>query len=172
MSSYTASKFGVRGMFHSIRPMFADCGMQVNLIAPWIMDTPLAVDWLKMFDAVGAPLGNTQDVINAAMRFADDPKVNGQCAPYLPLVYKLVLRTYVGRAFACGPKLILDLGDDIEGEDAGKAMHGYYETGLPEWDGSWTDRTNGDLKRLWNAREDTQEKFPIIQISTIEPIKS
>ena len=46
MSSYTASKFGVRGMFHSIRPIFADRGMRVNLIAPWIMDTPLAADRL------------------------------------------------------------------------------------------------------------------------------
>ena len=33
MSSHTASKFSVRGMFHSIRPMFADRGMRVNLIA-------------------------------------------------------------------------------------------------------------------------------------------
>lgn len=115
MSSYTASKFGVRGMFHSIRPMFADRGIRVNLIAPWIMDTPLVVEWLKMFKAVGAPLGDTQDVITAAMRFADDSKVNG-------------------RAFACGPKRILDLGDDIEGEDAGKVMHGFYETELPGWD--------------------------------------
>jgi len=51
------------------------------------MDTPLVVNWLKMFNAVGGPLGNTQDVINAAMRFAGDSKVNGQCAPHLPLVY-------------------------------------------------------------------------------------
>ena len=50
------------------------------------MDTPLVVDWLKMFNAMGAPLGNTQYVINAAMRFAEDSKANGQCAPYLPLI--------------------------------------------------------------------------------------
>jgi hypothetical protein len=98
------------------------------------MDTPLIVDWLKMFNAVGAPLGNTQDVINAAMRFADDSKVNGQCAPYLPLIYQLILRTYVGRAFACSLKQILDLGNDIESEDTGKVMHEFYETELPGWD--------------------------------------
>lgn len=68
------------------------------------------------------------------MRFAEDLKVNGQCAPYLPLGYQLILRTYVSRAFACGPKRIMDLGDDIEGEDAGKVMHGLYGTKLPGWD--------------------------------------
>jgi 5'-hydroxyaverantin dehydrogenase len=33
MNSHTASKFSVRGIFHSIRPMFADRGMRVNPIA-------------------------------------------------------------------------------------------------------------------------------------------
>jgi len=28
----------------------------------------------------------------------------------------------------------MDLGDDIESEDAGKVMHGLYETKLPGWD--------------------------------------
>lgn len=25
------------------------------------------------------------------------------------------------------------MGDDLEGEDAGKAMHGFYETEIPGW---------------------------------------
>ncbi|KAL1965505.1 hypothetical protein VTN77DRAFT_5761 [Rasamsonia byssochlamydoides] len=114
MSSYSASKFGVRGLFRSIRPIFADRGFRVNLIAPWIMDTPLVVDWMKMFKAVGAPTGDVEDVYTAAMRFADDSTING-------------------RAFAVGPKRILDLGDDREGEDAGKVMHGFYKTEIPDW---------------------------------------
>ncbi|OCK72869.1 NAD(P)-binding protein, partial [Lepidopterella palustris CBS 459.81] len=77
MSSYTASKYGVRGLFRSVRPLLADRGVRVNLLAPWIMDTPLVVEWLKLFKAVGAPLGNVQDVITAAMRCADDSTVNG-----------------------------------------------------------------------------------------------
>lgn len=77
MSSYSASKYAVRGLFRSIRPIFAQRGFRVNLLAPWIMDTPLAVDWIKMFKAVGAPVGDVEDVYTAAMRLADDPTVNG-----------------------------------------------------------------------------------------------
>ncbi|KAF2802698.1 NAD(P)-binding protein [Mytilinidion resinicola] len=115
MSSYTSSKYAVRGLFRSIRPLFADRGIRVNLIAPWIMETPLVVEWLKLFDAVGAPQGDSRQVVTAALRFADDKTVNG-------------------RAFAIGPKRILDLGDDIEGGDGGAVMHGFYETELPGWD--------------------------------------
>jgi len=115
MSSYTSSKFAVRGLFRSIRPLFADRGIRVNLIAPWIMETPLVVEWLKLFDAVGAPQGDSKQVVTAAMKFADDKTVNG-------------------RAFAIGPKRILDLGDDVEGGDGGSVMHGFYETELPGWD--------------------------------------
>jgi 5'-hydroxyaverantin dehydrogenase len=78
MSSYTSSKYAVRGLFRSIRPLFADRGIRVNLIAPWIMETPLVVEWLKMFDAVGAPQGDSKQVVTAALRFADDKTVNGE----------------------------------------------------------------------------------------------
>lgn len=78
MSSYTGSKFGVRGIFRNIRPLFADRGMRVNLIAPWIIDTPLVVAWLAMFKAVGAPVGDIEQVYTAALRFADDPAINGK----------------------------------------------------------------------------------------------
>ena len=46
---------------------------------------------------------------------------------------------HAGRAFAIGPKRILDLGDDFDGEDAGKVMHTFYETETPGWDKQATE---------------------------------
>jgi 5'-hydroxyaverantin dehydrogenase len=43
MSSYTGSKYGVRGLFRSIRPLFADRNIRVNLIAPCITKHPWSV---------------------------------------------------------------------------------------------------------------------------------
>lgn len=78
MSSYTGSKYGARGVFRNIRSLLADRGIRVNLIAPWIIDTPLVVEWLAMFKAVGAPTGDVEQVYTAALRLAADPAVNGK----------------------------------------------------------------------------------------------
>jgi 5'-hydroxyaverantin dehydrogenase len=78
MASYTTSKYAARGLFRSIRPLFADRGIRVNLIAPWIVETPLVVDLLKLFTAVGAPAGDPGQVVTAAMKFADDKTINGE----------------------------------------------------------------------------------------------
>ncbi|OCK72998.1 NAD(P)-binding protein [Lepidopterella palustris CBS 459.81] len=115
MASYTSSKYAARGLFRSIRPLFADRGIRVNAIAPWIVETPLVAELLKLFAAVGAPAGDPGQVVTAAMRFADDKTING-------------------RAFAIGPKRILDLCDDVEGGDGGTVMQGFHQTELRGWD--------------------------------------
>jgi len=115
MTSYSSSKYAARGLFRSIRPIFAEHGIRVNLIAPWIMETPLVSDLVKLFAAVGAQPGEPEQVVNAALRFADDKTING-------------------RAVAAGPKRVLDLCDDVEGGDGGSVMRGYHETELPGWD--------------------------------------
>jgi len=115
MAGYSASKHGARGLFRTFRPIFADRGLRINLLAPWILETPMTTEWLKMFTAAGAPWGNKDDFFKIALRLADDSSVNG-------------------RAFAIGPKRVLDLGDDLEGEFAGKAMADFYKVELPGWD--------------------------------------
>jgi len=50
------------------------------------------------------------------------------------IVEILILISFAGRAFAVGPKRILDLEDDLKGEFSGKVMGGFYETEMPAWD--------------------------------------
>ncbi|KAF2490287.1 NAD(P)-binding protein [Lophium mytilinum] len=114
MASYTSSKYAARGLFRVIRPLLSAKGIRVNLIAPWIIETPLVTDLVKLFTLIGAPPGQVQQVVDAALLFADDKTVNG-------------------RAIATGPKRNLDLGDDIANGDGGKIMAEYFETDLPNW---------------------------------------
>jgi len=114
MAAYTASKYAARGLFRAIRPLFSDRGIRVNVIAPWIVETPLVHELIKIFKNVGAPEGDPNQVVTTAVMLADDNTING-------------------RAFSIGPKRVLDLGDDLEGKDAGEVMHGYHETEMQNW---------------------------------------
>ncbi|KAL1639591.1 hypothetical protein SLS58_007791 [Diplodia intermedia] len=76
MAAYTSSKYGVRGLFRSIRTIFAGRGHRVNLMAPWAIPTPMTAEWIPMFRAVGAAEGNMGQAVSAALRFAADPDVN------------------------------------------------------------------------------------------------
>lgn len=40
-SAYAAGKFGVRGLWRSIRSRAPELGVRTNLIAPWFVDTPM-----------------------------------------------------------------------------------------------------------------------------------
>jgi 5'-hydroxyaverantin dehydrogenase len=40
-SAYAAGKFGVRGLFRSVRHYAPKIGVRMNLIAPWFVDTPM-----------------------------------------------------------------------------------------------------------------------------------
>ncbi|OJD34124.1 nad dependent epimerase dehydratase family protein [Diplodia corticola] len=103
MAAYTSSKYAVRGLFRSIRPLLAARGIRVNLLAPWAIPTPMTAEWMPLSRAVGAPEGRMEQAVGAALRCASDAGV-------------------VGRALAVGPHRVLDLGDDVEGWDAGRAM--------------------------------------------------
>ncbi|KAK0663254.1 5'-hydroxyaverantin dehydrogenase [Lasiodiplodia hormozganensis] len=114
MSAYTSSKYGARGLFRSIRPIFASRGHRVNLMAPWIIPTSMTVEWMKMFRAVGAPEGHVDQAVTSALRCASGKNVNG-------------------RAFCIGPHRVLDLEDDPEGWNAGKAMHEFLNNDIVGW---------------------------------------
>ncbi|EOD53102.1 hypothetical protein GTA08_BOTSDO09533 [Neofusicoccum parvum] len=114
MAAYTSSKYGARGLFRNIRPIFASRGHRVNLIAPWIIPTAMTVEWMKMFRAVGAPEGNIGQAIIAATRCAADPTVNG-------------------RSFCIGPHRVLDLEDDPKGWNGGKVMHEFLGKDVAGW---------------------------------------
>ncbi|KAF2792799.1 NAD(P)-binding protein [Melanomma pulvis-pyrius CBS 109.77] len=91
-TTYSISKFGVRGILHGIRAKAAEQTPQIriNLIAPWFVKTPMTVDPSKP-DAESlmragrmygfAPMEN---VVDAIMRFSVNEKTTGRAALIMP----------------------------------------------------------------------------------------
>ena len=77
-AAYTTSKWAVRGLFRSTRSKMEDLGYRMNLIAPWIMDTPLAKELVSLCRAKGFPIGNANDVAKAVIRCAADDAICGK----------------------------------------------------------------------------------------------
>ncbi|CAO2651361.1 Nn.00g039310.m01.CDS01 [Neocucurbitaria sp. VM-36] len=109
-STYSMSKFGVRGLFYGIRDRAAQCvpPVRVNLIAPWFIETDMTrnPDFLQseaggVLQIMGfVPMNGVVDTI---LRFAADERLNGRAAGIFPLASE-------------------DLGDDLEGGYAGKVL--------------------------------------------------
>lgn len=133
MSTYNAAKYGVRGLWKSIRNAphgtypFA---LRTNLVAPTITRTNMTADYFNAFVAAGGVATEVSDVVDVTMRLICDETVDGRAVCALP----------DGKSF--------DLGDDPREGDGGKVvwdvskkdglggrqiktMTGYYEW-LPE----------------------------------------
>ncbi|KAL9630779.1 MAG: hypothetical protein Q9164_006246 [Protoblastenia rupestris] len=106
---YPLSKWAVRGLFRAIRPVMEDQGYRMNLIAPWIMDTPMSADFVALFRSQDIPVGNPQDVVDAAVRCATDDSI-------------------VGRSLGVGVKETFDLCDDAEGGYSTAIIKEYLDT--------------------------------------------
>lgn len=91
---YGASKHAVLGLYRCLRATSFSHGVRVNIICPYFMDTPLLTPVTRVILA-GILLGHPEDVVEAATRFAADPRV-------------------VGRAVVVGPKLTVQQSEDGE----------------------------------------------------------
>ena len=76
-ADYTAAKWAVRGLFRSTRSQMEDLGYRINLIAPWVMDTPMAHDLAELCRQKGLPVGDANDVAKAVIRCAADDTICG-----------------------------------------------------------------------------------------------
>lgn len=81
--TYSASKFGVRGLMGCLRRF--GCG-RVNLLAPWYVATPLmseAVMERLHVDMAreGTEFAKIEDVAKGALRLASDKSINGILYP-------------------------------------------------------------------------------------------
>ncbi|KAK4070809.1 hypothetical protein Trihar35433_5276 [Trichoderma harzianum] len=109
-SIYSATKYGIRGLFRSIRlRSYNELHVRCNLIAPWVIRTPLTVPLQDFMDKSGMPEGKgltfaTVDAVVDAV---------GRCA---------VDENVVGRSIAVMPEGNFDLGDDEEGLWAGATL--------------------------------------------------
>jgi 5'-hydroxyaverantin dehydrogenase len=84
-SVYTASKFGVRGLWRSIRAKAeSDMGVRCNLIAPWAVKTPMTEPILGMLDSLGIKEGegitfaSEETVVQAVVRCVGDAGISGK----------------------------------------------------------------------------------------------
>lgn len=77
-TDYTASKWAVRGMFRAERSGMEDNGHRINLIAPWVMDTPMAKSVAELCRSKGFPVGDANHVADAVVRCAADESICGK----------------------------------------------------------------------------------------------
>ncbi|KAJ8099535.1 hypothetical protein POJ06DRAFT_253848 [Lipomyces tetrasporus] len=107
---YTASKFGVRGLFRAIRARAKDdLNVRCNLIAPWAMKTPMLapiLDKMKEYgieEGKGITFAKPETLTSAVARIAIDESISG-------------------RAFAIVPEGAFDIGDDVQGGYGGAEL--------------------------------------------------
>jgi 5'-hydroxyaverantin dehydrogenase len=84
-SVYTSSKFGVRGLWRSIRAKAeAEMGVRCNLIAPWAIKTPMTEPILRMLDQLGIKEGegitfaSEETAVQAVVRCVGDTSIKGK----------------------------------------------------------------------------------------------
>lgn len=109
-STYSISKFGVRGLFYGIRDRASREALpvRVNLVAPWYIETDmtkapefLASEAGMLLNIMGfAPMDR---VLSAVLQFCADQRLHGRAAGIFPLANE-------------------DLGDDLEGAYSGMVL--------------------------------------------------
>jgi 5'-hydroxyaverantin dehydrogenase len=83
-SAYAAGKFGVRGLWRSIRSRAPELGVRTNLIAPWFVDTPMVADMKAELVQAGVKWGQgftwapADNVVEAATKCAVEDDVDGE----------------------------------------------------------------------------------------------
>ena len=82
---YAVSKHAVVGLFRNLRSSSFMHGVRVNLICPYFIDTPIIRTRGKLLLAGGA-VGKSEDVVEAATRFAADPRIAGRAVLVGPKV--------------------------------------------------------------------------------------
>ncbi|CAK4034375.1 Hypothetical predicted protein [Lecanosticta acicola] len=108
---YSASKWGVRGAFRSLRQQLPKIGVRINMIAPGFVKTPLLAHTIPMYEQIGVHFVEEADVVEATVKVVSDV-------------------TCSGRAFAVGSQGALELHDEAGGMDASTAVNELLEKGV------------------------------------------
>lgn len=101
-SVYTASKFGARGLWRSIRAKAeTEMGIRCNLIAPWAIKTPMTEPILAMLDQLGIKEGegitfaSEETVVQAVMKCIGDTSIRGKLEYGLDVLELTASRTSI-----------------------------------------------------------------------------
>lgn len=75
---YCASKWGVRGLMHSLRQTMPGMGMRVNIIAPWFVRTRIMSQQVQdLVESKGIAFAEKGDAAQAVLHMAADKSING-----------------------------------------------------------------------------------------------
>ena len=77
MADYTASKFGVRGLWKTIQREVRDMGIRTNMIAPTFVKTMMIAQIADKLEEAGAKLGTVEAIADAALRLACNDDIDG-----------------------------------------------------------------------------------------------
>jgi 5'-hydroxyaverantin dehydrogenase len=82
LSDYTASKWGVRGIWRSLldNTQVTSSPVRFNLIAPYFVATPMTQAHVPLLKSIGIKLADIGDVEAAATRFMCDRSIYGRAA--------------------------------------------------------------------------------------------
>ena len=88
-TTYAMSKFGARGIFRSIRSETKKAGVRCNLIAPWLVRTPLTAPLEHKLprEGHGMSWARVEDVVACTGRAAVDEELDGECFPSQPPLF-------------------------------------------------------------------------------------
>jgi NAD(P)-dependent dehydrogenase (short-subunit alcohol dehydrogenase family) len=146
-ADYSASKFGVRGLWRSIlKPEEGMAKYQANLLAPSFTDTGMigGEEGVKKLEEMGLRVGSVGDVVEGAMRCVCDGEVEGESS-FFGLCLEVVERMLFadgtgvcpGRAVCCvkafdgqpAGSANFDICDDVEGLLGAREMLTKYQEG-------------------------------------------
>ena len=88
LSDYTACKFGVRGLWKSLRQEVREMGFRTNLVAPTFLPTQNISSVSTALEREGAKIGNLDDAVAGVLRLACVEEIDGK----LTLSYPLEIR--------------------------------------------------------------------------------
>ncbi len=81
-SDYAAAKWGVRGMWRSLRGERGVNGLggtQANLIAPTYIRTAMTAGFSQSLIDAGVKVGEVEDAVQAILRVVADGEIDGEC---------------------------------------------------------------------------------------------
>jgi NAD(P)-dependent dehydrogenase (short-subunit alcohol dehydrogenase family) len=108
VAPYCTSKWGVRGLFRSLRGAHRILGddlptLRCNLLAPGYVKTPMTRELWEYEEKGLMKMANVSDVVDVVLRICADQDI-------------------LGRALSVNAGMNYDLGDDPDGLDAGEAL--------------------------------------------------
>ncbi|KAF2742832.1 NAD(P)-binding protein [Sporormia fimetaria CBS 119925] len=86
-TTYSMSKFGVRGILYGLRDRALEAGIRVNLVAPWYIETPMTTETDDAALLAGTKLygfAPMEGVVDAVVRMSADEGVAGRSAVVMP----------------------------------------------------------------------------------------